>query len=88
MQTLATARKHHTLRHTYTRLFLNHTAYVAAMQPCTTTKTEIQNVVTHSDTQLYFEGSVTVQGKFGMPSFLQAANYLVPKYIFEYIIFM
>ena len=43
MQTLATARKHHTLRHTYTRLFLNHTAYVAAMQPRTTTETEIQN---------------------------------------------
>ena len=30
---------------------------------------------------------ITVQGKFGMPSFHQAANYPVPKCIFEYIIF-
>ena len=57
----------------------------AIMQPRTMTETEIQNVVTHP--QLYFEGS-QYRASSVMLSFLQAANYPVPKYIFEYIIFM
>ena len=49
------------------------------------TETEIQNVVTH--TQLHFEGS-QYRASLVCLHFLQADNYLVPKYIFEYIIFM
>ena len=88
MQTLATTRKHHTPVCTIRtpNSLKNHTAYVAIMQPCTTTETEIPIVVTH--TQLHFEGS-QYRASLVCHHFLQAANYKVPKYIFEYyVIFM
>jgi len=83
MQTLATTRKHHTPVCT-----IRTTNFMEQLHSLRSLIHQLRPRLKCSHSYTIALWRSTVQGKFGMPSFLEAGNYLVPKYMLEYIIFM